>query len=107
MNADSLGLAADMPHQTAAEIVAKVHHLLRTSEGVERISDLKRTVQILLRHAESVGNSLKLARSRSTATFYMNASKATAGRLRLSVRVGGVECGELRLLSEGPNTGRQ
>ena len=35
----------------------------------------------------------------------MNASKATAGHLRLSVRVGGVECGELRL--SGGASGRR
>ena len=107
MNPESVGLPADMPHQTTAEIVAKVHHLLTTGEGRDRISELHRTVKILLRHADSVGKSLKLARSRSTATFYMNASKATAGRLRLSVRVGGVECGELRLLNEASNGGKQ
>lgn len=96
-----------MPHQTAAEIVAKVNRLLKTSEGQARVSRLHNTLKTMLVHANSVRASLRLVRSRSTASFYTNASKASPGPPILSVRVGGVECGELLLLNVGPTGKRQ
>src|SRR5437879_4553300 len=90
-----------MPHGTATQIAAKVHRLL-VSEGQARVSKLQQTIRTMLLHADDVWTALKLVRSRPTASFYTNASTASPGPTTLSVRVGGVECGELLLLSGGP-----
>jgi hypothetical protein len=89
--------STELPHRTAVEIVAKVHHLLTSREGLGRISDLQRSVRTLLVNANKISIARRLVRSRSTAVFHINASSANGGQLVISVRVGGVECGKLLL----------
>ncbi len=96
-NASPDGPAADLPHKTATEIVKKVEALLTSETGRTRLKSLHRLFDSMSQNAAAIRKDLRSARSRATASFYTNASSASGGPTLLSVRVGGVECGELAL----------
>src|SRR5207245_2014247 len=82
---------------TAMSIVAEVNRLLESEGGRRKLHRLGLIAVKLNSQADKIRSFLKLARGRRTANFYLNASQTYGSHVRLSVRVGGVQCGSLLL----------
>ena len=74
-------------------IVAEVNRLLESDGGRRKLHQLGLIAAKLNSQTDKIQAFLKLARARRTASFYLNASQTSGSHVRLSVRVGGVQCG--------------
>jgi hypothetical protein len=98
-------MAVAARHPTADDLFQRVESLLRREQGAKKLKQLNQLVVRVVNNLPTLREMRAHLRQRASMQLYVNLSSAkelaSRGRVRLSVRVHGIECGTVTVAADG------